>query len=222
MATPALQDMQVGDSIPALQLPAISRTTLALYAGASGDHNPIHIDIDFARSAGLDDVFGHGMLSAAYVGRLDTDWAGQPRPRRLPPGRLWRGAGRGLGGAAAAAPPASALYRHYPGARRAAVHRPRGRALHARRRIALAPATAMRQPDGRREDPRRSRGGRPLIPIHRCSASRSRAAPPARRRSAAPVAAAFRAGAAHPRAEEGRRPGGTAGPAPTCSATETA
>src|SRR6218665_240888 len=94
MATPALQDMQVGDSIPALQLPAISRTTLALYAGASGDHNPIHIDIDFpptpihtapasARSAGLDDVFAHGMLSAAYVGRLVTDWAGQQRLRRL-------------------------------------------------------------------------------------------------------------------------------------------
>src|SRR6218665_1256454 len=81
MATPALQDMQVGDSIPALQLPAISRTTLALYAGASGDHTPIHIDIAFARSAGLDDVFAHGMLSAAYVGRLVTDWAGKQRLR---------------------------------------------------------------------------------------------------------------------------------------------
>src|SRR6218665_1520500 len=86
MATPALQDMQVGDSIPALQLPAISRTTLALYAGASGDHNPIHIDIDFARSAGLDDVFAHGMLSAAYVGRPVTHWAPPhpPPPRPTP------------------------------------------------------------------------------------------------------------------------------------------
>ncbi|GER10009.1 MaoC family dehydratase [Variovorax boronicumulans] len=83
MTTPALKDLQVGDSIPALQLPAISRTTLALYAGASGDHNPIHIDIDFARNAGLDDVFAHGMLSAAYVGRLVSDWAGQERLRRL-------------------------------------------------------------------------------------------------------------------------------------------
>src|SRR6218665_2822894 len=106
MATPALQDMQVGDSIPALQLPAISRTTLALYAGASGDHNPIHIDIDFARSAGLDDVFAHGMLSAAYVGRLVTDWAGQQRLRRLnlrfpgitPAHDAPAGTGRGGGG----------------------------------------------------------------------------------------------------------------------------
>ncbi|MBB3181601.1 MaoC/PaaZ C-terminal domain-containing protein [Variovorax sp. Sphag1AA] len=50
---------------------------------ASGDHNPIHIDIDFARSAGLDDVFAHGMLSAAYLGRLVSDWAGQKRMRNL-------------------------------------------------------------------------------------------------------------------------------------------
>ncbi|MCY1560460.1 bifunctional enoyl-CoA hydratase/phosphate acetyltransferase [compost metagenome] len=64
-------------------MPPISRTTLALYAGASGDHNPMHIDIDFARAAGVDDVFAHGMLSAAYVGRMVTDWAGQARLRSL-------------------------------------------------------------------------------------------------------------------------------------------
>ena len=31
-----------GRALPALQVAAISRTTLALFAGASGDHNPIH------------------------------------------------------------------------------------------------------------------------------------------------------------------------------------
>ena len=45
---------------------------LALFAGASGDHNPIHIDIDFARKAGMPDVFAHGMLSMAWLGRLLT------------------------------------------------------------------------------------------------------------------------------------------------------
>jgi acyl dehydratase len=58
--------------LPVLEAPPISRTTLALFAGASGDHNPIHIDIDAARAAGLDDVFAHGMLSMAYLGRLLT------------------------------------------------------------------------------------------------------------------------------------------------------
>ncbi|WP_235736830.1 MaoC/PaaZ C-terminal domain-containing protein [Nocardioides alcanivorans] len=51
----------------------ISRTTLALFGGASGDHNPIHLDLDFARANGRDDVFAHGMLSMAYLGRLLTD-----------------------------------------------------------------------------------------------------------------------------------------------------
>lgn len=64
----------VGTKIPDLILPAITRTNLALYAGASGDHNPIHIDIDFAKRAGAEDVFGHGMLSMAFLGRMLTNW----------------------------------------------------------------------------------------------------------------------------------------------------
>jgi acyl dehydratase len=70
-----------GAELPSLTLEPISRTTLALFAGASGDHNPIHIDIDVARSAGLDDVFAQGMLSMAYLGRLLTDWVPQERLR---------------------------------------------------------------------------------------------------------------------------------------------
>jgi len=74
-------DIAVGDELPPLTVEPISRTTLALFAGASGDHNPIHIDLDVARSAGLDDVFAHGMLSMAYLGRLLTGWAPQERLR---------------------------------------------------------------------------------------------------------------------------------------------
>ncbi|MFV0301179.1 MAG: MaoC/PaaZ C-terminal domain-containing protein [Paracoccus sp. (in: a-proteobacteria)] len=64
------------DLIPPLVFGPVTRTTLALYAGASQDHNPIHIDTDFAARAGLDDVFAHGMLSMAQLGRVVTDWAG--------------------------------------------------------------------------------------------------------------------------------------------------
>jgi acyl dehydratase len=74
-------DTTVGSQLPTLQLPPISRAVLALFAGASGDHNPIHIDLDVARSAGLDDVFAHGMLSMAYLGRLLTNWVPQDRLR---------------------------------------------------------------------------------------------------------------------------------------------
>src|SRR5882757_333837 len=70
----ALEALEIGAELPPLRIPAISRTTLALFAGASGDHNPIHVDIDVAKSVGLDDVFAHGMLSMAYLGRLLTNW----------------------------------------------------------------------------------------------------------------------------------------------------
>jgi acyl dehydratase len=68
-----MTQLVAGRVLPPLALDPISRTTLALFAGASGDTNPIHIDIDSARSAGLDDVFAHGMLSMAYLGRLLTE-----------------------------------------------------------------------------------------------------------------------------------------------------
>ncbi len=71
----------VGSELPPLALPPISRTTLALFGPASGDLNPIHLDIDVARSAGLDDVFAHGMLSMAYLGRLLSGWVDQRRIR---------------------------------------------------------------------------------------------------------------------------------------------
>lgn len=71
----------VGDTLPVLTLAPINRTTLALFAGASGDHNAIHIDIDYARRAGMPDVFAHGMLSMAYLGRLLTQWVDQRQLR---------------------------------------------------------------------------------------------------------------------------------------------
>ena len=67
-----IKTLKVGDILEPLTQKPISRSTLALFAGASGDHNPIHIDIDFAKSVGLDDVFAHGMLGMAYLGRFLT------------------------------------------------------------------------------------------------------------------------------------------------------
>lgn len=56
---------------------------LALFAGASGDHHPIHIDLDFARRAGMPDVFAHGMLGMAWLGRLLSGWVPQSQLRRF-------------------------------------------------------------------------------------------------------------------------------------------
>ncbi|MXY39099.1 MAG: dehydratase [Rhodospirillaceae bacterium] len=69
--------LKVGDAIPELVIERVSRQTLALYAGASGDHNPIHIDTDFTREAGVGDVFAHGMLVMAWLGRALTGFVPQ-------------------------------------------------------------------------------------------------------------------------------------------------
>jgi len=82
--TPLTYDaIQIGDELPAVQLPPVNRTTLALFGGASGDHNPIHIDIDVARRSGMPDVFAQGMLGMAWLGRVVTGWVPQSRLRRF-------------------------------------------------------------------------------------------------------------------------------------------
>ncbi|WP_153141871.1 MaoC family dehydratase [Paraburkholderia agricolaris] len=83
MTTLNFDTVQLGDELPVLQLPPLDRRTLALFAGASGDHNPIHIDLDFARRAGMPDVFAHGMLGMAWLGKLLTDWTPQMQLRRF-------------------------------------------------------------------------------------------------------------------------------------------
>ena len=69
-----LDSLKVGDEIPALTIPPLTRYTLALYFGASGGHNPIHVDIDFAKLSGLDEVIVQGMFSTGFLVRLLTNW----------------------------------------------------------------------------------------------------------------------------------------------------
>ncbi len=73
----------VGDELPPIALPPITRGMLALYANASNDRNPIHIDVDFARAAGMPDVVAHGMLSMAWLARLVTNWVPQRNLREF-------------------------------------------------------------------------------------------------------------------------------------------
>ena len=73
--------LSVGEQIVRKEFPPITRHQLALYCGASGDHNPIHVDLDFAKKAGFPDVFSHGMLVMAYLGQALTDAVPPPRLR---------------------------------------------------------------------------------------------------------------------------------------------
>jgi acyl dehydratase len=76
------EDCMPGDKLPVIEAP-LTRAACALFAGASGDHNPIHIDIDAARDAGLSDVIGHGMYSMAMLARVLTGWATQAAIRQF-------------------------------------------------------------------------------------------------------------------------------------------
>ena len=56
----------------------VQRLNLVMYAGASGDFNPIHWNEPFAKAVGLPDVISHGMFTMARIGQFVTDWAGDP------------------------------------------------------------------------------------------------------------------------------------------------
>lgn len=77
----ALADVQPGHVLPELTFGPVSRSLLALYAGASGDHDPVHIDIEFAKAAGHPDVFAHGMITFGVLSRVVTQWCGPERVR---------------------------------------------------------------------------------------------------------------------------------------------
>src|ERR1700730_18500074 len=61
-----------------------TREQIEAYAEASGDHNPIHLDDEFARSVGLPGVIAHGMLQMGLAARVAVEAAGGAgRLRRL-------------------------------------------------------------------------------------------------------------------------------------------
>ncbi len=76
-ASVAWSDVEVGTELPPLAV-TLQRVNLVMYAGASGDFNPIHWNERFAQAVGLPDVIAHGMLTMASAGRVVTDWVGDP------------------------------------------------------------------------------------------------------------------------------------------------
>jgi acyl dehydratase len=58
--------------------------TTVRYAHASGDHNPIHLDDEFARSVGLPGRILHGLYTMALIARAQTEaYGGAASLRRL-------------------------------------------------------------------------------------------------------------------------------------------
>lgn len=72
--------LQVGQTHEEVVVEDLKRTQIVMYAGASGDYNPIHTDEVFAtKVAGYPTVFAHGMLTMGLTGKMLTDWIGDGR-----------------------------------------------------------------------------------------------------------------------------------------------
>jgi len=66
-----LSELHQGDSLPSV-VKHITQEEINLYAEASGDFNPIHIDVSFAAQTPLGGTIAHGMLILAYVSEMMT------------------------------------------------------------------------------------------------------------------------------------------------------
>jgi acyl dehydratase len=76
------EDVAEGDEAPQ-RTRVLNRTDLVMYAGASGDYNPMHHDEVKAQAAGQPSVFGHGMFSMGLLGTAITDYVGVGNIRRF-------------------------------------------------------------------------------------------------------------------------------------------
>ena len=81
---PKLSDIHQGDSLPTI-VKHITQQKINLYAEASGDFNPIHIDEAFAAKTPLGGTIAHGMLILGYLSQMMTSAFGE---RWLSSGRL--------------------------------------------------------------------------------------------------------------------------------------
>src|SRR3954449_4099189 len=70
-----LDEVKVGDEAP-VKSHKLTRIDLVMYAGASGDFNPMHHDEVKAKAAGLPSVFGHGMFSMGFLAAALNDYVG--------------------------------------------------------------------------------------------------------------------------------------------------
>ena len=72
--------LSVGDTHSEVVVDDLTRTQIVMYAGASGDYNPVHSDERFVTDvAGYPSVFAHGMLTMGLTAKMLTNYVGDGR-----------------------------------------------------------------------------------------------------------------------------------------------
>jgi acyl dehydratase len=76
--------LSVGDTHSEVVVDDLTRTQLVMYAGTSGDYNPLHTDDVYTREvAGYPGVFSHGMLTMGLTGKMLTNYVGDGRLKKF-------------------------------------------------------------------------------------------------------------------------------------------
>lgn len=79
MALQASQ-LKIGDTHSEIVVENLSRTQIVMYAGVSGDYNPLHSDeVYTTQAAGYPSVFAHGMLTMGLTSKMLTNYVGDGR-----------------------------------------------------------------------------------------------------------------------------------------------
>jgi acyl dehydratase len=68
------ESTDLGDPVAPLTKPAMTRVQIAKFAGASQDWSPLHLDDDFAKTAGYGGVFAHGAISLGFAVEAVNKW----------------------------------------------------------------------------------------------------------------------------------------------------
>jgi acyl dehydratase len=75
MTALAASEIAVGDEVTPFSR-KVTQEQINAYADASGDHNPIHLDPEFARSVGLPGTIAHGLLEMGILAEAVSSWVG--------------------------------------------------------------------------------------------------------------------------------------------------
>ena len=71
--------LRPGDRYEEVVVDNLSRTRIVMYAGASGDFQPLHTDETYATAMGFRGTFAHGMLTMGLAGKALTHYVGDGR-----------------------------------------------------------------------------------------------------------------------------------------------